>query len=162
VKSKRIPILFVCHSLGGLVLKKVCVYFTSHILWLTSIKALCIARQRHYSYREVIDVISGIVFLGTPHIGYNQADGNDVLNNILHSISKSKIKFQAVKRDREDLQKLCQQFEVAKLQVRILSAYESQETKQYKNSIMGFWKNRTSIVSSLNKLSTVTRCTSLN
>lgn len=116
---------------------------------LTKLKALCFARQHHYNYREVIDVISGIVFLGTPHISVGRSDDDDVLSDILRSRPKSQFKSEAVTRDQEDLQVLCQQFELAKLQVRVLSAYEGCETKLTRRPLIGFWKKRSGIVSSL-------------
>lgn len=40
-------------------------------------QALCVARRRHYQYREVIDVLAGINFLGFPHVELNQVDQMD-------------------------------------------------------------------------------------
>jgi hypothetical protein len=49
--SERRPILFVCHSLGGVILKQ----------------ALRIASFQQPTYSALLSLISGIVFLGTPH-----------------------------------------------------------------------------------------------
>ncbi len=58
-----VPIIFVAHSMGGLIVKKA-----------------FILGQHDEHYRDLIRAISGIVFLSTPHRGSNLAD---VLNTIL-------------------------------------------------------------------------------
>ena len=58
-----VPILFVAHSMGGLVVKKA-----------------FILGQHDEHYKELIRAISGMVFLSTPHRGSNLAE---VLNRIL-------------------------------------------------------------------------------
>ena len=57
------PIIFVAHSMGGLIVKKA-----------------FILGQHDENYRELIRAVSGIVFLSTPHRGSNLAE---VLNKIL-------------------------------------------------------------------------------
>lgn len=57
------PIIFVAHSMGGLIVKKA-----------------FILGQHDEHYRELIRAVSGIVFLSTPHRGSNLAE---VLNKIL-------------------------------------------------------------------------------
>lgn len=57
------PIIFIAHSMGGLIVKKA-----------------FILGQHDDHYRELIRAVSGIVFLSTPHRGSNLAD---VLNKIL-------------------------------------------------------------------------------
>lgn len=128
-------------------LKKVgCSPSFSHTLFDHRIKALCIARLHHYQYRGVIDVLSGILFLGTPHTSLGQSDSLDVLSRILRSRPKSRLKKEVVKYDRESLQALCQDFEMAKLRVPILSAYEAKGSKMHSNPLVSLWKNRTVIV----------------
>lgn len=108
-------------------------------------QALCVARRRHYQYREVIDVLAGIIFLGFPHVELNQVDQMDILSRILCSRPKIRVKIRLEKRDQEDFQTLCQQFEMAKLQVPILSAYETKETKMNR-SMLGCWRNQAHIL----------------
>ena len=57
------PIIFVAHSMGGLIVKKA-----------------FILGQHDEHYRELIRAVSGIIFLSTPHRGSDLAD---VLNKIL-------------------------------------------------------------------------------
>ncbi|KAK8131115.1 hypothetical protein PG984_007553 [Apiospora sp. TS-2023a] len=45
------PVIFICHSLGGIVFKQ----------------ALATAQEENERYGPILDVISGVVFLGTPH-----------------------------------------------------------------------------------------------
>jgi hypothetical protein len=49
------PIVFVCHSLGGLVVKKAL--------------SLSLISQRH-AYRDISSATKGVVFMGTPHSNY--------------------------------------------------------------------------------------------
>lgn len=70
----------------------------------------------------------------------------DVLSRILRSRPKSRLKKEVVKHDREDLQTLCQEFEMAKIRVPIISAYEAKESKLHSNPLVGLWKTRTVIV----------------
>ena len=62
LKIESLPILFVAHSLGGLVVKKA-----------------CILAQNDENYRGIVQAISGVIFLSTPHRGSNLAE-------ILHKI----------------------------------------------------------------------------
>ncbi len=58
-----VPIIFVAHSMGGLIVKKA-----------------FILGQHDEHYRELIQAVSGVVFLSTPHRGSNLAE---ILNKIL-------------------------------------------------------------------------------
>ncbi|KAF8856809.1 hypothetical protein BDZ45DRAFT_457277 [Acephala macrosclerotiorum] len=47
------PLIFVCHSLGGVVFKR----------------ALALSHERGKLYQTILDAIKGVAFLGTPHAG---------------------------------------------------------------------------------------------
>ncbi|KAF8425285.1 WD40-repeat-containing domain protein [Tirmania nivea] len=66
----RVPIIFICHSMGGLVVKRACV------------KASGDGDKR---MREISAKISGIIFLGTPHRGSSQAK---TLNNVVSLLGR--------------------------------------------------------------------------
>ncbi|KAL8718464.1 MAG: hypothetical protein Q9181_008196, partial [Wetmoreana brouardii] len=51
------PIVFICHSVGGIVFKK----------------ALILAHQRSSTFSKVLESVTGIIILGTPHRGSNAA-----------------------------------------------------------------------------------------
>ncbi|KAL9593091.1 MAG: hypothetical protein Q9179_006109 [Wetmoreana sp. 5 TL-2023] len=65
-KEKSRPIVFICHSLGGIVFKKV-----GHIFG--SSPALILAHQRSSTFSNVLESVTGVVFLGTPHRGSDAA-----------------------------------------------------------------------------------------
>jgi len=59
------PVIFVCHSLGGIVLKK----------------ALIIAHERS-RYESILKSVKGIIFMGTPHRGADIAYWSGLLGKI--------------------------------------------------------------------------------
>ncbi|KAF8420168.1 Alpha/Beta hydrolase protein, partial [Terfezia claveryi] len=66
----RVPIIFICHSMGGLVVKRACV------------KASGDGDKR---IRDISTKISGIIFLGTPHRGSSQAK---MLNSLVSLLGR--------------------------------------------------------------------------
>lgn len=70
------PIIFVCHSLGGIVVKKV-VLRSRLLIWgvLLSfdLKALILAHETGVYYAEILSSCRGIIFMGTPHRGADVA-----------------------------------------------------------------------------------------
>ncbi|KAK8097440.1 hypothetical protein PG984_016579 [Apiospora sp. TS-2023a] len=97
------PIIFVCHSMGGLVVKQAIV---------TSI-------LKAGNYGIIKERTYGIVFLGTPHRGSNQTAFPSLLANIANTgtpvlsrfIGKSRADLiNVLKRDAGDLEKLSYQF----------------------------------------------------
>ena len=109
-------------------------------------QALCLARERYYNFRNVIDVISGVVFLGTPHsLGDEKLESN-ILDLLLRSQQKILPKHAFVKTDNAALVDLSRQFEVVNLQVPVISVYEGRETKIHDSLFARFRKSRQSIV----------------
>ena len=147
LQTKRTPVVFICHSIGGLILKKVGPEaYTLRNHGSNRNQALCIARQHHYSYREVIDVIFGIVFLGVPHGSARGSNHAVELDNILRSRPRKADGFSVVTSDQDDYLELCQHFDDASLRARMLVAYETHETAYPRRLRKGFWKRRSGIV----------------
>src|SRR5437762_3238946 len=67
------PILFVCHSLGGIILKQ----------------ALCIANEQLHRYELLVNLVSGIIFLSTPHPTLNNRYNG---LTVLRLATKTKVK----------------------------------------------------------------------
>ncbi|KAF7506838.1 hypothetical protein GJ744_011184 [Endocarpon pusillum] len=67
------PLVFIGEGLGGLVIKQ----------------ALWKAREQLYRYRDLLEQISGIVYLVTPHLGRDEEDTASKLGTILRQYSKS-------------------------------------------------------------------------
>jgi len=94
-ESERRPIIFLAHSLGGIVIKHALVTCDS-------------ARQGHNEeYRSIKLSTCGVVFFGTPHAGANGAEFQEVLNNIARRFvpGNSRI-LQLLKRDSDYLRYL--------------------------------------------------------
>ena len=73
VRSKARPIVFICHSLGGLVVKK----------------ALILAHERSddIHYKDILDNTKAIAFLGVPHRGSDSAWWANFAANALKAAS---------------------------------------------------------------------------
>ena len=51
-----------------------------------------------------------------------------------------------IAQDQEDLLSLCQEFEMANIQVPVISICETQETKLSRNLLLGRWKSQALLV----------------
>lgn len=124
------PILFICHSLGGIILKRV---RASHHLsiWkarkLADIKqALCAASQ---SRNVVNEVTAGIMFLGTPHLELVDDERWNNWKWILKTNRKDLPKECLGSSDIVNLADTCRSFTRLNSQIPILSVYEGKDTK---------------------------------
>ncbi|KAI0814572.1 NACHT and WD domain protein [Xylaria sp. FL0064] len=105
-----VPLIFVVHSMGGLVVKEA--YMQG---------------QNDPEYEAIIRAITAITFLATPHRGTNLAE---TLNRILQSalITNSKHYVAELARNSFTLQKLNEQFRHIAPRLDIVSFYETQPT----------------------------------
>ncbi|KAI1460210.1 hypothetical protein F4805DRAFT_418612 [Annulohypoxylon moriforme] len=110
------PIIFVVHSMGGLIVKEAYVQ-----------------GQNDPIYESIVKAISSIVFLSTPHRGTNLADA---LNRILQvSFVASPMQFIAeLAVGSQTLQKLNEQFRHAAPKMQIVSFYETRPTAMFKGA----------------------------
>ncbi len=92
-------------------------------------------------------MISGVVFLGTPHIKSDRRQAARTLGHILALQSKSLIRYPFSSSDVFVFLEVCRQFEVLNLQVPVISVYESKETSQYIHILAKFIRRRGSVVS---------------
>ncbi|KAI9715530.1 MAG: hypothetical protein M1828_000782 [Chrysothrix sp. TS-e1954] len=106
----KVPIIFLVHSMGGLIAKEA--YMQG---------------QWDPNYKHLVDAISGIIFLSTPHRGTNLAE---TLNRILQAsvISSSKQFIAELTKNSFTLQKLNEQFRHIAPRLDIVSFYETQMT----------------------------------
>lgn len=94
------PIIFVCHSLGGLVVKR------------TLIHCRNVTSEKIEHLRSIFVSTYGILFLGTPHNGSDVAKWGSLLQNICNAVLPRKIVesssqlISALKTDNETLQNI--------------------------------------------------------
>lgn len=106
----NVPLVFVVHSMGGLIVKEA--YMQG---------------QNDPEYESIIKAVAAITFLATPHRGTNLAE---ILNRILRStvVSNSKQYISDLAKNSFTLQKLNEQFRHVAPRLDIVSFYETQST----------------------------------
>ena len=112
------PIVFIGHSLGGILVKK----------------AIILAHERsdEPEYKDVLDNTKGIAFLGTPHRGSDSAWWGTVVANIVRGLSigtstNSRL-VSNLKKDSSALGSISTQFVHRTKGIRIYTFYETQKT----------------------------------
>ncbi|KAK2873829.1 hypothetical protein FQN49_002033 [Arthroderma sp. PD_2] len=102
--SSERPIIFICHSLGGLVVKKALCCYTR------------ISHQHTLHLRSIYISTYGILFLGTPHNGSNIARVASTLQSIINTVIPKKLLstspqlIQVLQSDNEHLQVINREF----------------------------------------------------
>ncbi|CAD6578587.1 MAG: hypothetical protein ASARMPRED_008773 [Alectoria sarmentosa] len=106
----NVPLIFVVHSMGGLIIKEA--YMQG---------------QNDPEYESIIKAISAITFLATPHRGTNLAE---LLDRILRStfVTNSKQYISELAKNSFTLQRLNEQFRHVAPRLDIVSFYETQST----------------------------------
>ncbi|KAL1957927.1 hypothetical protein VTO42DRAFT_5319 [Malbranchea cinnamomea] len=98
------PIIFVCHSLGGLVVKKTLTYCSQ------------LRHEKTQHLRSIFVSTYGILFLGTPHNGSDMAKWGSIIQSISHAVIPKKIfdsseqLLNILKTDNEHLQNINRDF----------------------------------------------------
>ena len=108
-ESKR-PIIFIAHSLGGIVVKQA-------LVW----------AHREPQYKGIKDHTLGLVFFGTPHRGSDRASYGKILANIVTGVMhkpKSKL-INALQSNSEELMKLTSEFKFEAPNMKIVTFYET-------------------------------------
>ncbi|KAI1741754.1 tetratricopeptide repeat domain-containing protein [Xylaria scruposa] len=109
------PIVIVCHSLGGIVVKQ----------------ALCVANKQFPRYQSTIHSIAGVIFLSTPHRYFDKATSFSRFKDILEASTGKGLKIPHANIEQEGaiLLDLADRFEGISFRTPILSVYELRETK---------------------------------
>ncbi|PGH27938.1 hypothetical protein AJ80_00192 [Polytolypa hystricis UAMH7299] len=114
--NPALPIVIVCHSLGGIVVKQ----------------ALCIANKQYPRYGSVVNAIAGVVFLSAPH-RYGDKITMSLLRfrDVLEATTGRNLKIPNANIEQEGaiLLDLADRFEGISFRTPILSVYELRESK---------------------------------
>ena len=107
-------------------------------------QALSLIKNHVFRHLDVIEVISGIVFLGTPHLPLNAAPSPNIMDLILRLHQRTSPRKHALTvNDNAFLARCCQDFELLGIQVPVVSAYETVESRVHQ----GIFKTQRVIVS---------------
>ncbi|KAI3391627.1 hypothetical protein diail_7028 [Diaporthe ilicicola] len=116
------PIIFICHSLGGIVVKK----------------AIIRAHEK-YRYHNLLRSVHGIMFFGTPHRGSSLANWSTVLSNVANFASlgsKTNWKLsQNLQTESGQLQEISKSFVDRAKSLQIISFYET-DKMEYLNQLV--------------------------
>ncbi|KAK0509728.1 hypothetical protein JMJ35_008122 [Cladonia borealis] len=113
LESQERPIIFIAHSLGGIVVKK----------------ALVLAHEAEVFYGNIVNSTKGVVFLGTPHGGSKLAAWGTLLSNVVNSVTFGqavrKDLLKNLERDSAVLEEISRQFVQRAESLQIMSFYET-------------------------------------
>ncbi|KAK5625677.1 hypothetical protein RRF57_001393 [Xylaria bambusicola] len=116
------PIIWVCHSLGGILVKRALLYSND------------LRTSQHEDYRSIYVSTYGIVFLGTPHTGSDIATWGSVLQAMSDAVvprsffQSESVLLKTLKRDNETLQNINSHFLDVYQRFKILMAHENHKT----------------------------------
>ncbi|MCJ1231967.1 hypothetical protein MMC12_008647 [Toensbergia leucococca] len=113
-KEDQRPIVFICHSLGGIVVKQ----------------AVILAHAEQHRYSQTFKVIHSILFLATPHGGSRSADLGALLSIIatLAFQNPAKQLLSTLKFDSDTLLHLAKEFQSLLQGINVMSFYERRKT----------------------------------
>ncbi|KAJ5927296.1 hypothetical protein N7516_009069 [Penicillium verrucosum] len=109
------PILVVCHSLGGIIVKQ----------------ALCVADKQFRRYESIINAIAGVIFLSTPHRYGDKTTSCIRFRDVFEATTSRHLEIPSMNIEQEGaiLLDLADRFEGISFSAPILSAYELRESK---------------------------------
>jgi hypothetical protein len=102
-EGEQRPIIFVCHSLGGIVCKQVSNSKLMHLRESDLLEALVLAHEDNHLYGDILSATSGIVFFGTPHRGSKGADIGKVVGRVVNACLRASQAARLAGSIREDL-----------------------------------------------------------
>ncbi|KAI1210258.1 uncharacterized protein F4807DRAFT_460087 [Annulohypoxylon truncatum] len=120
--SSRNPIIWVCHSLGGILVKRALLYSND------------LRASQHEDYRSIYVSTYGLIFLGTPHTGSDIAGWGTMLQGMSDAVvprtffQSESVLLKTLKRDNETLQNINNHFLDIYQRFKILMAHENHKT----------------------------------
>lgn len=116
------PIIWVCHSLGGILVKRALLYSND------------LRSSQHEDYRSIYVATYGLVFLGTPHTGSDLAAWGTMLQAMSDAVvprtffQSESVLLRTLKRDNETLQNINIHFLDIYQRFKILMAHENHKS----------------------------------
>ncbi|KAI0165165.1 hypothetical protein GGR52DRAFT_575258 [Hypoxylon sp. FL1284] len=120
--STHNPIIWVCHSLGGILVKRALLYSND------------LRASQHEDYRSIYVSTYGLIFLGTPHTGSEIATWGTMLQAMSDAViprtffQSESVLLRTLKRDNETLQNINSHFLDIYQRFKILMAHENHKT----------------------------------
>ncbi|KAI0123638.1 hypothetical protein BJ170DRAFT_598844 [Xylariales sp. AK1849] len=120
--SSRNPIIWVCHSLGGILVKRALLYSND------------LRASQHEDYRQIYVSTYGIIFLGTPHMGSDMGAWATTLQAMSDAVvpkafwQSESVLLKTLKKDNETLQNINSHFLDVYQRFQILMAHENHKT----------------------------------
>ncbi|KAI1097974.1 hypothetical protein F4804DRAFT_142267 [Jackrogersella minutella] len=120
--SSHNPIIWVCHSLGGILVKRALLYSND------------LRASQHEDYRSLYVSTYGLIFLGTPHAGSDLAAWGTMLQAMSDAVvpkslfQSESVLLKTLKRDNETLQNINNHFLDIYQRFKILMAHENHKT----------------------------------
>ncbi|KAK8050295.1 hypothetical protein PG994_012025 [Apiospora phragmitis] len=121
-QSSNNPIIWVCHSLGGILVKRALLYSND------------LRASQHEDYRQIFVSTFGIIFLGTPHVGSDMGSWAVMLQGMSDAVvpkafwHSESVLLKTLKRDNETLQNINSHFLDIYQRFKILMAHENHKT----------------------------------
>jgi hypothetical protein len=118
----RNPIIWVCHSLGGILVKRALLYSND------------VRMTHHEDYRSIYVSTFGLIFLGTPHVGSDAASWGLMLQGMADAIMPRKffesesVLLKTLKKDNETLANINNHFLDIYQRFRIHMVHENHKT----------------------------------
>lgn len=120
--SSRNPIIWVCHSLGGILVKRALLYSND------------LKTSQHEDYRGIYVSTYGIIFLGTPHQGSDMGSWASMLQAMSDAVvpkafwHSESVLLKTLKKDNETLQNINNHFLDIYQRFKIMFAHENHAT----------------------------------
>ncbi|ORY55944.1 uncharacterized protein BCR38DRAFT_317636, partial [Pseudomassariella vexata] len=120
--SSRNPIIWVCHSLGGILVKRALLYSND------------LRASQHEDYRQIYVSTYGLIFLGTPHTGSDMGAWATMLQAMSDAVvpkafwQSEPVLLKTLKKDNETLQNINNHFLDIYQRFQILMAHENHKT----------------------------------
>ncbi|KAH6950863.1 ankyrin repeat protein [Fusarium avenaceum] len=122
-EEQRRPVIFICHSLGGIVFKQA--FIRAHEV------------ERYHSLQRLI---FGVIFLGTPHRGSDLASWGSMLSSVLKmgtlGTSTNTQLLKDLETNSRDLDRISKSFIARSKGLKIYSFYETEKLDMMKNLVV--------------------------